>query len=459
MYRLSEEKKMFCLVVGFVVLVLLIWKPGKLGEINNIEKIGKVRNKSMEDSSAGKATETTTNLPQTVRVLIKTNGYTDIFHKEIKVTFKEQGTIIKNENKETLATGSAITITTETMKKEKLDKMQLKSETIEVTNLKRAQGVPVYENILEIQNTDQGLVLIQELDFETYLKGVVPSEMPAKYEMEALKTQAVCARTYAYSQLLGEAAYPEYNAHLDDSVSFQVYGNQGRHESSDKAVDETKGQILTFEGQPICAYYFSTSWGKTTGTEAWLESPCPYLKSVESVYEKEEPWYAWTATIPYTAKDLYEKIKACQQANPTEVLIKKDGKFAEGSIKKFDEIKDMKIGKSGSGGLILDFLIETSKQTIQIKGQHNIRQILASNEMEIIKQDGTKAGAMGLLPSGYFSIKELEKGKDGILKLSGGGLGHGVGMSQNGANNMAKEGQGYEEILQHYYKNVCIKKL
>ena len=117
---------------------------------------------------------------------------------------------------------------------------------------KPARGVPVYEGTLEIHKTEQGLYLVNELDLETYLKYVVPSEMPASYSQEALKAQAVCARTYAV-RAMENYALEEYQAQVDDSVSYQVYNNLDRQENTDLAVDSTAGQIMTFEGEPITA--------------------------------------------------------------------------------------------------------------------------------------------------------------------------------------------------------------
>lgn len=125
---------------------------------------------------------------------------------------------------------------------------------ISVENLERAQGVPVYEGTLEVYQGSNGLVLVNELPLETYLKYVVPSEMPASYAQEALKAQAVCARTYAYRQMLNNSL-SDYHAQVDDSVSYQVYNNTQRQDSTDQAVDATAGKILTCGGEPITAYF------------------------------------------------------------------------------------------------------------------------------------------------------------------------------------------------------------
>ena len=106
--------------------------------------------------------------------------------------------------------------------------------------VKRGHGTPVYEGTMEVWPAEEGFYLVNELPFETYLKYVVPSEMPSGYAKEALKAQAVCARTYACKQLQSYD-FPECRAHVDDSVSYQVYNNTGAAESTSQAVDETVG--------------------------------------------------------------------------------------------------------------------------------------------------------------------------------------------------------------------------
>ena len=102
--------------------------------------------------------------------------------------------------------------------------------------------------------------------------------------------QAVCARTYAWKQMQGEGV-SGYPADVDDSVSYQVYGNIQPQESTSEAVEETKGLILTREGEPIEAYYFSTSAGATSTDEIWgAEEAAPYLKSVVCEFDENSPW-------------------------------------------------------------------------------------------------------------------------------------------------------------------------
>ena len=110
--------------------------------------------------------------------------------------------------------------------------------------------------------------LVNTLPLEEYLYGVVPSEMPASYPEEALKAQAVCARTYACVQMMN-SSLGDLGAQVDDSVSYQVYQNRRRGSSSSQAVEATAGEILLNNGSPINAYYFSTSHGQTSTDQVW----------------------------------------------------------------------------------------------------------------------------------------------------------------------------------------------
>ena len=479
--NLSLEKKALVLLAGLILLVILLWKPGE----------GKAGEKA-DPSKGAKENQELKTLPKNIRVLIKDTNYGNITHEKVSVVFEEKGTKTSQKQTEEVVTGQAIEFTKDNVE----DQIVLEGNKIRVTSIKRGQGNPVYENKLELRKTEKGLVLIQEVPFETYLKGVVPSEMPASYEKEALKAQAVCARTYAYSQILSGDAYPEFEADLDDSVSFQVYLSQPRQETTDLAVEETKGEILTVNNQPISAWYFSTSWGQTTDTDAWLAEPSAYLEAkavikadnedvvsvlkqgesgqtVEDSFRKQidepagdffeaaEPWYRWSAVLPVhdRVKELWENLVLCGKENKGHILVKKGDEFVEGSVESFDAVKKVEVAERGDGGLVLSLKITTDKQMILIKGQYNIRQILALEGMEVTKNDGTRGGTMQLLPSGFFYVKDEGKDEVTMLVLRGGGFGHGAGLSQNGANAMAKNKWYYADILGFFYKDVKISQL
>lgn len=311
-------------------------------------------------------------------------------------------------------------------------------EKLTVTTLTRGYGVPSYGGIIELV-ANGGVAVINEIPFEEYLYGVVPSEMPASYEMEALKCQAVCARSYAYHQMQ-EMAYPQYQAQVDDSTTFQVYGNSEIQPSVIQAVDETAGQKLWYQGQVAAAYYYSTSCGMSTDMTAWGGSTgeeTAYLKSIsisgeQGDYEKELPWYRWEAAIPKT------------------VISALISEYAETDI---GNLMRLEVTERGAGGVALVLVAEGDRGSAVIETENKIRRALGGSGYEIMKQDGNLTPARDLLPSAFFEIEEQPE----QIILHGGGFGHGIGMSQNGANEMAKQGMGYEEILKTFYCGVTIE--
>lgn len=302
-----------------------------------------------------------------------------------------------------------------------------------VHSIERGCGEPSYQGTLELRSTAEGVILINELPVESYLCRVLPSEMPASYELEALKAQAVCARSYAYRQM-ESFGYPEYEAHVNDSTDYQVYGNSAAQETSNRAVEETAGQVLCFQGQIVTAYYYSTSCGRTTSLEAWGTSPDAqnqYLQSVEvgdgaGDYEKDLPWYRWEAKIPVQTL-----------SNLAGLNLRQD----------LGMLTKVEVTKRGPGDVALEVTFTGEKGSAVVKTENKIRRAFGGSGYEIIRQDGTSTASGNLLPSAFFTV---EKSGDTFV-IRGGGYGHGIGMSQNGANEMAKKGKSCQEILQLFY--------
>ncbi|PAB58284.1 stage II sporulation protein D [Anaeromicrobium sediminis] len=272
---------------------------------------------------------------------------------------------------------------------------------------------------------------VQKVEIEEYLKGVVSSEMPASFEMEALKAQAIAARSYAVSRVKayrGKGNPGHKDSELCDDVHCQVYRDESdlrdvkpKHWMRDyypkieDAVESTKGLIMTYEGKPISQPLFhSTSGGKTENSEDVFTSAVPYLRSVESPYEKEAPHY----TDEYVLR-------------PSEFVAKMKKKYKDISISEKNIKSQIKIVERSEGGRILKIKIGN----------------------KIIRGRDVRS-ALGLR-SANFSIRY--GGGDIIFNTVG--YGHGVGMSQWGANGMAKEGYKYDDILKHYYIGVEIMKM
>ena len=360
-------------------------------------------------------------------------------------------------------------------------------------NVSRNQGTPAYRGTLEIVKTQDKLAVINEVLLEEYLYSVVPSEMPASYPREALKAQAICARTYAYRHML-HAGLAQFGAHVDDSTGYQVYNNIAEQEAATTAVKETYGQVLFAEDgtDPADTYYYSTSCGIGSDADVWNTqpggspaylSPQPISRAEEGVstaqvfmdednfaefihskneadFEAEEPWYRWSYTVTDVDADkIRDRLVQRYEVNPQRVLTqKKNGEFESAPIGNWDTVKDIRIVSRGSGGVARELLIETEKEVYKVLTEYNIRYVLCDTVTKVLRQDGSQVNAASLLPSAYCVVETVvEEDRVTGYILVGGGYGHGVGMSQNGARNMAAEGMGAETILTFFYRGCQVK--
>lgn len=382
-------------------------------------------------------------LAKPVRVLLKTDGFLQTTHATVSLRAKSGLLLTAGDRKKETEGGKTVTVKpddglfalgsiTVTPKKA--------GEKITVSSLKRGYGKPSYRGKLQLYSTAEGIVIINELDVEEYLYGVVPSEMPSSYEKAALQAQAICARSYAYIKMK-TYAYKKYKAHLDDSTSFQVYGNSPEASSSTEAVKSTKGKLLYYGDKVVSTYFYSTSCGNSTSIEAWgakLTKGNSYLKGVDICdengedYERDLPWYRWTATI---------------QSQTLSNLIELNTGTEIGSL------TDLRITKTGAGGIALELKATGTLDSVTVKTENKIRKALGGSGYTIKKQDGSEVQSTALLPSAFITITK----KDGCYTIQGGGFGHGIGMSQNGANAMAKAGKSEKEILELFYPGTKVK--
>lgn len=244
----------------------------------------------------------------------------------------------------------------------------------------------------------------KKIDFEDYITGVVASEMPDSFELEALKAQAVASRTYALGRI-------NSGTQLCDTVHCQVYRNHDIPKKVRRAVEATEGQVLTYDGKLATqALYFASSAGDTENAEDVFSNPYPYLVSVSSSYEPGATHKKEKTTV--SLKEFRSTIK---EAFP-------DTDF--GTIK----TSNIKITERSKGGRV---------SALQIG--------------DAVISGGDLRTAFGLY-STRFEI--TTRGKKITITTSGSG--HGVGMSQYGANGLAKRGRGYQQILKHYYKGIDV---
>lgn len=403
----------------------------------------------------------------TIRVLLKTTGFQDIFHDQVQMVLNcpaelEYETASGALKTEKLEEGSRLDIGPDHAWLEggRMIIRPSQDQGITILSIERAQGNPVYTGTLEIAREDQGLVLVNDLDLEEYLIRVVPSEMPASYEMEALKAQAICARNYAWRQIEGNA-YSQYGAHVDDSTSYQVYNNTDLYDSTTQAVRETYGQLLVYQEEPVQTYYFSTSCGHTTDGSVWgaAGAQLPYLQAVE-VRERR-------GTLDLTDNQTFEafirdtSIPAYDSNFPmyrweTDIA----ASSLEARIEGIGQIENLRITSRGPGGIGREMVAEGTEGSRTFTGQTAIRQCLGSTDLKFQCRDGSTMTGQSSLPSAFIAI-EKRQAADGSISfhIYGGGYGHGVGMSQNGAQGMARQGKTCEEILAFFYQGTQIQTL
>jgi stage II sporulation protein D len=258
---------------------------------------------------------------------------------------------------------------------------------------------------------------IENVPLETYVTRVVAGEMPVEFEFEALKAQALAARTYIVNQMLYQTE--EASSNVSDTIQDQVYRDdvelrekwgknyQKNLDKITEAVLATKGQIITYNNKPITPQFFSTSNGFTENSEDYWTNKIPYLRSVPSPWDEVSPYYLDQETFT-----IEEVEKALGIDLPTNEKLS----------------------------------IEATRTKSKRVGELN----LAGNNFT-----GREIREKLKLRSNDFTIEQ----KNNYLIFTTKGNGHGVGMSQYGANGMAQEGKKYDEIIKYYYKDVEISNM
>ncbi len=286
-----------------------------------------------------------------------------------------------------------------------------------------------YPGAIEVRPSPKGgLNIVNRLDVETYLRGVVPLEIGhAGDYLEAAKAQAVAARTYTAGHM---GQYPEEGFDLEAGVQDQVYGPlDRRHPDADRAVEETRGLILLHDGKPIRANYSSTCGGVTAALEEGFHAEgVPYLRSRADEVDgkvacRTSKYYRWEES--WSGEDLQRILGRTVPAVT--------GKAWAGK-----SLKEIKVVERGKSGRALRLRIATEKAAYEVsKGA--IRRVLL-----------TPSG--GPLWSTAFELKvKTSGGNVKRVTAKGQGWGHGVGMCQWGAMQLSRDGHGFRDILKHYY--------
>ncbi len=325
---------------------------------------------------------------------------------------------------------------------------------------------PVYPGALLIHwdAEKQAFTLINEVAMEWYLPGVVSSEMPDSFGLEALKTQAVCARSYAAAVVAqknrkqAEKTAEETSEDseefgsswdLEDTTNDQVYMSGKVDWQAVLACTETKGEMLYEKGTLVKPHYYSTSWGEAADGAVFQKKSFQTLKVLEAsaldlsqeairaknqefiqayrqmhdAYDASSPWFRWSASLSLA-------------------------KLGE------ENVKEIWVTERGKGGYVSELLLwDKHGEARRVSGAAAVREALGSEETVYSLQDGSTRKGLSILPSAFFYLEEGEVTQEKTVRIYGGGFGHGYGVSQYGAAEMAKEGKLYREILAYYYPN------
>lgn len=359
--------------------------------------------------------------------------------------------------------------------------------TFPVTGVKNRE----YRGVVEIVRSSSGLTPVNVVEMEDYLYGVVPSEMVPSWPIEALKAQAVAARSLAITQY-SRNVDKGYN--LVDTVQNQVYkGVSVEQVSTNRAVDETEGIVAKYNDAVAETLFFSTSGGVTEDPRYVWGGAIPYLQSVDDHFEKEPEAKPWVRKIT-TAEIEQCLLKKGQdigsvlgmeiasrtpsgRVNELKILgthadyslVKEDirtffSSTSEGSLKSrlfsFSPVihestleEDNKVIVAASGGTLVEYTYDQLKD-------FSIESVLGVFEFggELFMESANGIVAVKEVSKDALELPEREV-IFGDVVIYGKGFGHGVGMSQSGAKGLAQEGYSFEEILHYYYKDITLSKI
>ena len=337
-----------------------------------------------------------------------------------------------------------------------------------VVGLKRAGKQALYHGAFElVKNSDNTFNLVNMIEVEEYLKGVVPNEMPVHFGLEALKAQSVAARNYVLSPRT--KASPNYD--VVDSVASQVYfGANTEKPLSNQAVAETEGVVALYNWDLILAQYSSTAGGYTESysnafsdpvTKAFPSAEKPYLKakadiigqeplnteeaasayykSKPTAYDIRSPYFRWERE--WTAGELKAGLQATLPVQSATGFVKPA--FNKGDV--LGDIVEIKVLRRGDSGKIVEMEIVTRSQTYKVFKELVVRRLMT--------KDGKALPSANVVFDNIFD----EEGNLTGIHAYGGGFGHGVGLSQYGAGFMGAElKKSYDKILQHYYSDIIL---
>lgn len=411
-------------------------------------------------------------VPESVRVLLTQDNGEKAFRKEVYLT-GDQGlsaAVPGQEQKEQRSAGQVLDCR-EWMEARGTDTMTVsagENGRIYVTDASGKAQSAGYRGSFRLSGNEKGIWIVNEISLEEYLCGVVPGEMPEAFAPEAQKAQAVCARTYA-ARLIAGKKYEAYAADLDDTTDCQVYQPEKENAKAAEAVKATAAQVLTYQGALAELYYFSTSCGMTSGPEVWQMEGKEYLKPVSllsdsglkigetvsaddflrrgdiKAYDSESRYFRWTVRL-----DLSSSLSGVLEAVRKEIDSGSGKVGIEGGagIAGLGGFQGLSAAARNASGTVTDCVMQFENGRVHLYHENTIRTVLGKAMVSVTDKNGKTEDTLRMVPSAAFSVEDSGNGQ---VTLYGGGLGHGIGMSQYGADGMAREGKNFREILSFFF--------
>ena len=320
-----------------------------------------------------------------------------------------------------------------------------------------------YRGDFEVRRySNSDLTVINIVNIEQYLYGVVPSEIESDSPIEAIKAQAVAARTYTYANI---GTYGKWGFDLGDSVDSQVYkGYDSERQSTNRAVNETKGKKILYNGKLISALYSSSSGGMTADSKYVWGSEVDYLKSVVDEYEAQtSSRYLWEKTL--SPEDV-KRILFLKNVEIGEILSVSAEEYSpSGRVIKLRIVgtKDQIVFNNADCRYLFNLNSQkytlSSGSSVYVKASDGTLKSIAINGRTVVAASGqqTLPNLNSVSVIGSNNNKKNISLDAGNFVFTGKGWGHGVGMSQNGAKGYALQGYNYEQILKHYYTGVTVE--
>lgn len=438
-------------------------------KINQLKSYGQdiivnkiIDNDESEANEEKNQTEKTINMGlDNVRIILMNSDFSSIYHNNVEINKKDKININYGkdfQNSEVVSGNKIISCESEYFNESNIIKISNNKKKIHINSIKRNGKINGYKGDIYLYKTENGIVVVNEVGIEEYVAAVVSSELNDSYPNEALKAQAVCARTYIGKRINNEK-YKEYNAFGDDSTAYQVYNIVEPNKKIRDAVAQTKGEVVTYNDNLINTYFFSTSCGYTTDYKIWGTKKQKYLESVhvKQNLEEAETQADFDTYIKKKSKTDLENKYPFYRWNVK--MSKSHLRYVVNNYIGYDigKISKIEINNRGAGGIVSNITVYGKNKQISISNQINIREALNPYGLEIKLNDGDIRSNMSMLPSSFFTIENIYRnGKWWGIKIYGGGFGHGCGMSQNGCRELANLGYNYEDIIKFFYKKTAI---